>query len=305
MSRSGSLILCYHRVGEGNEDPFQLCVTPANFAAHLEEITRYGVPSTLSELGLPSRRPRVVVTFDDGYADNLNGALPVAEAKGIPITVFVTSGVVGGQQGFWWDRLGTLLRSRPPAIREISVPTTEGSVRVRLGSSKAGKDLQAVRHHLMALGVPEIHRFLDAVSEQWGVIASSPPDARPLTPSELSELAASDAATIGAHTTDHVRLRGLPESEQATTIAGSKEQLEHLSGREVAHFAYPYGGPDSFDEHSVEAARAAGFETACTTIPGNARSTTDPHLLPRRLVMNWSGLRFKAELERWRLISRH
>ena len=92
MARSGSMILCYHRVAEGVDDPFQLCVTPANFAAHLDEIARYGEPSTLAELSVPSRRPRVVVTFDDGYVDNLTNALPIAEAKGIPITVFVTSG---------------------------------------------------------------------------------------------------------------------------------------------------------------------------------------------------------------------
>ena len=85
MGRSGSIIPCYHRVAEGTEDPFQLCVTPSNFAAHLDEIARHGEPSTLAELPMPSRRPRVVVTFDDGYVDNLTNALPIAEAKGIPI----------------------------------------------------------------------------------------------------------------------------------------------------------------------------------------------------------------------------
>ena len=115
---------------------FRLCVTPANFAAQLDEIARHGEPSTLAELSLPSRRPRVVVTFDDGYVDNLTNALPIAEAKGIPITVFVTSGVLGGQQGFWWDRLGTLLRSRPSGTREICLPTSEGTVRIGLGSSR-------------------------------------------------------------------------------------------------------------------------------------------------------------------------
>ena len=39
MRRSGTLILCYHRVAEGVEDPFRLCVRPGNFAAHLEEMS--------------------------------------------------------------------------------------------------------------------------------------------------------------------------------------------------------------------------------------------------------------------------
>jgi peptidoglycan/xylan/chitin deacetylase (PgdA/CDA1 family) len=298
------MILCYHRVAEGSDDPFQLCVSPGNFAAHLDEIARHGEPSTLAERHLPSRRPRVVVTFDDGYVDNLTHALPIAEAKGVPITVFVTSKAVGGQQGFWWDRLGTLLGSRPSGINEIHLPTDEGTVSIRVGSSLR-EDLQSVRRHLLPLPVAEIHRVLDAVSEEWGTSAASPPDARTLTPSELTQLARSDTVTIGAHTTDHVRLRGLPAQEQRETISASKHDLEALSGRAISHFAYPYGGPDSFDDNSVDAVRQSGFETACTTIPANARSTSDPHKLPRRLVMNWGRLRFRVSLERWRLVSSH
>lgn len=307
MRRSGSMILCYHRVAEGVDDPFHLCVSPANFAAHLDEIARHGEPSTLAELILPSRRPRVVVTFDDGYVDNLTDAMPIAEAKGIPITVFVASGLLGGRgdRGFWWDRLGTLLRSRPAEVREICLPTSDGTVRIGLGSSNAGEDLESVRRHLLPQPVTEINSILDAVSEQWGTSAASPPDARSLTPSELAQLAASEVVTIGAHTVDHVCLRGLPVQEQEQTISSSKKDLERLSGQAIEHFAYPYGSPDTFDDHSVDAARSAGFETACTTVPGNARTTSDPHLLPRRMVMNWSHLRFKVSWQRWKLVTQH
>ena len=305
MKRSGSLILCYHRVAEGVDDPFLLCVTPSSFADQLDEIARYGEPSTLNELSVPSRRPRVVVTLDDGYVDNLTNAVPIAESKGFPITVFVTSGALGSPRGFWWDRLGTLLRSRPSGTDEICLPTSEGTVRIGLGSSNASEDLQSVRRYLLPLPVTEIHRVLDAVSEQWETSAAPPPDARSLTPSEFVQLAASGVVTIGAHTVDHVRLRGLPAQDQLQTISSSRKELERLSGHVVSHFAYPYGGPDSFDDCSVDAARSTGFETACTTIPGNAELTSDPYLLPRRVVMNWGRLRFRAALHRWRLVPRH
>ena len=302
MKHKDSLILCYHRVAEGVDDPFHLSVTPANFAAQLDEIVRHGEPSTLGELSVPSRRPRIVVTFDDGYVDNLTNAMPIAEAKGIPITVFVTSGVLGGDQGFWWDRLGTLLRARPSGTREIRLPTNGGTIRIGLGSSKAGEDLQAVRQHLLPLPVGEIHRVLDALGEEWGTSAARPADARSLTPSELGLLARSEVVTIGAHTVDHVRLRGLPTQSQLQTIASSKKELEQLSGQAISHFAYPFGGPDSFDDSSVDAVRSAGFETACTTIPGNVELTSDQYRLPRRMVMNWGRLRFRAGLQRWRLV---
>ena len=162
-----------------------------------------------------------------------------------------------------------------------------------------------MRRHLLELPVTEIHRVLDAVSEQWGTSAAPPVDARPLTPSEFVQLTNSEMVTIGAHTVDHVRLRGLEAADQKQMISSSKEQLERLSGQAVSHFAYPFGGKDAFDDHSVDAVRSAGFETACTTIPGNARPMADPHRLPRRMVKNWSRLHFRLALGRWRLVPHH
>jgi peptidoglycan/xylan/chitin deacetylase (PgdA/CDA1 family) len=301
MRGNGTLILCYHRVAEGVEDPFYLCVTPGNFAAHLEEVSRVREPSTLADVSVPSRRPRVVVTFDDGYRDNLTNALPIAESKGVPITVFVTSGILGNRNGLWWDRLAMLLRSRPPQVGEIDLPVGGRNVRLPLGSSGIRADLDSVRRHLLPLRVTEIERVIDAVSEQWQVGSAPPPDAGTLTLEDLLQLAASDTATIGAHTVDHVRLRDRPAREQQDTIAGSKEDLEQLTGRAVPHFAYPFGRRGDFDDRSVDAVRSAAFDTACTAIPGTARSSTDPYRLPRRLVMDWGRLRFRVQLQRWRL----
>jgi peptidoglycan/xylan/chitin deacetylase (PgdA/CDA1 family) len=243
----------------------------------------------------------VVVTLDDGYRDNLTNALPIAEAKGVPITVFVTSGILADHHGLWWDRLGTLLRSRPPQVQEIDLPVGDRNVRLPLGSAGLRADLDSVRRHLLPLRVPEIERALDAVSAQWQVDSAPPPDAGTLTPEELLKLAASDTATIGAHTIDHVRLSAREASEQQDTIAGSKRELERSIGRPVSHFAYPFGRRDDFDDRSVDAVRSASFDTACTTIPGTARSSSDPYRLPRRLVMDWGRPRFRLQLQRWKL----
>ena len=241
------------------------------------------------------------MTFDDGYRDNLTNALPIAESKGVPLTVFVTSGILGNHNGFWWDRLGTLLRSRPPHVREIDLPVRGRNIRLPLGSSGIRADLDAVRRHLLPLRVTEIEQALDAVSEQWQVASAPPPDAATLTPEDLLRLAASDTATIGAHTVDHVRLRDRPAPEQQDTISASKGQLEQSIGRAVSHFAYPFGGRDDFDDRSVDAVRSAAFDTACTTIPGTARTSTDSYRLPRRLVMDWGRLRFRVQMQRWKL----
>ena len=301
MRRNRTLILCYHRVAEGVENPFYLCVRPDNFAAHLEEMSKSREPSTLADVLVPSRRPRVIITFDDGYRDNLTNALPIAESKGVPITFFVTSGILGNHNGFWWDRLGMLLRARPPHVREIDLPLGGRNIRLPLGSSGIRADLDSVRRHLLPLRVTDIERALNAVSEQWQVDSAPPPDAATLTPETFSNWRPATLATIGAHTVDHVRLQDRPAREQQETISGSKEGLEQSIGQAVLHFAYPFGRRDDFDDRSVDAVRSAGFETACTTIPGTARSSTDPYRLPRRLVMDWGRPRFRAQMQRWKL----
>src|SRR3712207_6612027 len=109
-----SLILLYHRVAELNSDPWSLAVTPSHFAEHLKILRQQACPIRLQQLSqalsdgkLPDRS--VVVTFDDGYADNLYNAKPLLERYGIPATVFLTTGYIGAEHGFWWDELGRLL----------------------------------------------------------------------------------------------------------------------------------------------------------------------------------------------------
>ncbi len=299
--RNLTLILCYHRIADDVEDLSHLCVQPRHFAAHLEEIARWREPSSLSDLSRPSRHPRVVVTFDDGYSDNLNVALPIVKEKGIPITVFVTTGMLGDRQGFWWDRLGALLRSRPKGPSEFSIQVGGSTRKIPLGTGDLHADFRAIRSHLLPLPVHQIECALDAASEQWSVTSTAPPDALPLTHDELLRLGAADLVTIGAHTVDHVRLQDRSDQEQLQTISASKKELEQLLDRRVSHFAYPFGRRDDFDDRTVDAVRLAGFDSACTTLPGNVDPSTDRYRLPRRLVMDWGRARFRAQLQRWRL----
>ena len=111
---SQGLILLYHRVVTLDTDPQLLSVTPEHFAGHLEYISEHYNPISLSELYQALKAGKVpdksvVITFDDGYADNLWNAKPLLEKYGIPATVFVTSSRVDGDREFWLDDLERLL----------------------------------------------------------------------------------------------------------------------------------------------------------------------------------------------------
>lgn|GEM_PF-409493 len=111
----GIRILGYHRLGRG--DP--LCVAPDTFRAHLElALARGAEPISLNRAiellatHAPVERPFLVVTFDDGYLDNLEVGVPILEDLEVPASIFLVSAVADRRDGYHWYRKG-----QPAAIR--------------------------------------------------------------------------------------------------------------------------------------------------------------------------------------------
>lgn len=98
-----------------------------------------------------------------------------------------------------------------------------------------------------------------------------------LSPAQLC-LLADEGMAIGSHTCSHVRLPDLPADAARDEIADSKHELEDMLGREVAHFAYPYG---LFDARVRDWVQQAGYRSACSTRSGFNRAGEDPYLMRR------------------------
>ena len=107
--RCHAVVLCYHRVNDVFLDTTTVGVE--QFERHLRCLGRHydvvDVPTFLASRGAPRRRPCVVLTFDDGYEDNLLAALLLRRA-GLPCTFFVSTAIVGSDGAFPHDlrRLG-------------------------------------------------------------------------------------------------------------------------------------------------------------------------------------------------------
>lgn len=96
------LILMYHRIAEDTDDPHLLCVSRKNFREQMEYLKKVKKIIPLKDMKRPDAdKNSVAITFDDGYADNLYNALSILEEFNIPVTVFVTAGLLG--QKFPWD----------------------------------------------------------------------------------------------------------------------------------------------------------------------------------------------------------
>ena len=335
-TQSRAVILLYHRVAELSSDPQLLSVTPQHFAEHLEHICEYYHPMSLIELcrslaakHVPHRA--VVITFDDGYADNLWNAKPLLERYDVPATIFVTTGHVGQNREFWWDELERLLflPERLPetltlnidgelyewSLREneeqrtwkyeysdTALPAPSSMLRwdvtMEICPSPRYKVYKELHHLLRPLDDKERKRVLTALSRWAGLSRDGRPAYRVLNHSELKALGDCSLIEIGSHSITHPVLSTQPLELQSREIVESKRFLEDILGYPVNSFSYPYGGTGEVSEETVRLIREAGYEMACANFSALVTGRSSPYWLPRYLVRDWGGEEFAHRLRR-------
>jgi glycosyltransferase involved in cell wall biosynthesis len=319
-----AVILTYHAIAPATTDPHGLCVTPEHLAEHLEVVRRTFEPLRLADLVEPGREgnPRrcgVVLTFDDGYANNLHAAKPLLERFEVPATVFVMGAAVDAPTEFWWDELERLLLTPGFVPRvELTVrglhhewacdgerPYTAAEARRHRRWRMRDEHDPSPRHRLyrslyellQPLSAEEQGAALAALRSALGVSPVPRPERRPLTSAELVELVANGHLEVGAHTATHPVLSLRSSRQQRDEIRQAKAQLEAAVRRPVTLFAYPYGTRRHYSSETVALVRQAGFLGACTTVEGVVRPASDPWQLPRVIVRDWDGRTLLAQLD--------
>ncbi len=317
------IILLYHRVIDLAVDPQLLAVSPVHFREHLSVLRETCAPMSLAAM-LESLRSgdspdrAVVVTFDDGYADNLEFAAPILSRYDVPATVYVTPADDENPRPFWWDELERLVLAspNPPPGFAISIEGTEIAWRVDGGPLDAPVPDWNVNRPAVAgsregvyLKLCELLRPLascerDRVVERLGrLLGAAPATSAPhqrLSSAEIVRLIDEAPIEIGAHTLTHPVLAVLSPAEQRREIEGSRQRLERMTGRPIESFAYPFGTRRDYDDRTVSIVRDCGFSTACANFAGCVGRKVDPFQLPRFIVRDWDGDRFARKLDEWR-----
>ncbi len=268
-------ILMYQRVIARPDPLFPDIVDAHRFAQHLRLLRRWFQVLPLSEAvrrlqqrSLPSRA--ACITFDGGYADHADVALPLLQRFGLPATFFVATGFLDGGYS-WTDAVIELVRNAP------------------------GPRLNLVRCGFGAYDVACPARRRAVIDMLLAALATLPPVerlervhamARRTTPTMLSsdQLIALHRAgmDIGAHTVNRNSLASLSNAEARAEIGNGRARLEEIVQAPVRLFAYPNGKPGAdFEKRHANMLRSAGFDAAVTTAGGAARSGCDPYELPR------------------------
>ena len=297
-------ILRYHAVcgpeGYAYADP-TICVTPQAFERHVAYLAaRYRVlslPDAVRCLNAGNTLPAntVCITFDDGYADNLEAAR-VLHRHGVSGTFYITAACLAGEQPFWPAEIRELV-ARVPAP-EIRLTSSGKDVVIPCASeSQRQVAIRTLAKLLKGHPIPVRERLRDELRRAADCRTASSPM---LTWDQLREMHRL-GMTIGAHTLTHANLPNAGLADAWQEISGSKSRLEKEIDAQVTMFSYPNGGAERYITAEIAGlVRKAGYEAATTSWNGFAGPASDLFALERvQVVEELEALVFALEIERF------
>jgi len=291
------LVIGYHRVVEDFEaestvEMPSMLTSVAMFERHLECLARSFRFVSLDEIGdrllngLPFTEPVAAITFDDGYQDVYELALPILERKGIPAAMFVVTDLVGRPAWQIQDKLYHLVAKafrcwEDPRARMYGLLSDLGLPAHDLARrSNVVNPMVAVSTLLPELPQADVRRLMTGLELSVGNGFHNVP--LTVTWPMVNDMRRR-GFTVGSHTSTHVSLPVESPDRIAAELQESKAELESHLGERIDHFAYPGG---HFNTQVVEAVARAGYRFAYT-----ACRHDDPHhpLLTIQRLLLWQG----------------
>ena len=293
-------ILCYHRVVEdfviNNEESPQknLLVSKQNFEDQVKYLKKYYEIISIGELKehihSNSKEFKVVITFDDGYKDNKEIALPILEKYSIPATIYVVTRFLSGETSMWWYDLWSIVKARDIIEFEFLKKTY-----ILLCNSKKNK-LKSY-YSLMQLFIKcDYSQQLILLNKIREKIELKDYSSLVLNKKDIFDLSKNKLVTIGSHTHNHVSLKYLDSHNANFELEKSKKILENLTKDNISHFCYPYGTKNDFKKRDMKLVESNGYQTATQTETFKIKNNLNFFGIPRFSVRNFDHRIIKSKI---------
>jgi peptidoglycan/xylan/chitin deacetylase (PgdA/CDA1 family) len=266
-------------------DPGVVDVSPEQLGRQLAFLRRWFEPIGIDQLrafaagrGRLPRNP-VMVTFDDGYRDNHDVALPILLQHGVRATFFIATDYVENRRMYWWDRVSLLVERSTHSTLELVYPMPRTfPMATPAAKRETVRKLQRIIKDERGL---DLERFLDGVARAAGVSLSPAEerrivDATTMTWDHVRALRRA-GMDIQSHTRTHRVLQTLDPSDLDRELRASKTTLEDVLGERITAVSYPVGKPLGEASHIRRAVREAGYELGFSNATGvNRARALDP-----------------------------
>jgi peptidoglycan/xylan/chitin deacetylase (PgdA/CDA1 family) len=290
LGRRGLTVVTYHRVAPAAHlpaelDPGLVEVTPDALAAQLDVLRARCTLVSIGDVRRFARGQRpppspALVTFDDGYVEGHDVALPILRRAGVPATFFIPTAYPDAGRLFWWDRVWLSMRRSRAAEVTLDYPEP-------LVLRPAAEPEEAARRVCRAIkrtpGV-DLARLWDVLAERLGVAVDAAEERaiarRTVMGWRMVRALRDGGMDVQSHSHEHLVLNTLTPEAARHDLRRSAETLREALGGEVFGVAYPVGY--TLEGPLREAPTAAGLELGFTNGTGlGAGGRFDPLDVPR------------------------
>lgn len=291
------IILCYHRVGNNEPDPYLVNVNIKNFEQQMKYIhDNYKILRLQDRLKNDSRA--VVLTFDDGYYDNYCNALPILKQYSIPATFFIPTDNIGFEKELWDQDLLRILY-----YRTIDSSLCIENEIVEINQINLNKNINQLHSIMLKLNPIARIKIIKLLEAKLKPSIACRKMSRLMNEKEIFDLSANELMDVGVHTCTHTALANLDYNEQLKEISQAKEKLEKITGKYIDTIAYPFGRKGyHYNEYTLNIVKKLNFSRGVTTNNSQIRANTSMLELPRIHVGDWDRNKFRKMLDLyWRL----
>lgn len=285
-------ILTYHRIGTpgGDLDDGVVDASREEFERQVATLAKSFNVVGIDELRayVVDRKPLpknpAVISFDDGYRECEEIAVPVLKKHGVKGIFFISTDHMNDRKVFWWDRANFLVKRSHKARIEIEYPERK-VYDLSAGKQKVINDILTTIKTTYAL---DVETYLQTLGSELDV-AWTPDDEKRITDEVLMTWDGVRAMRkagmdVQSHTRTHRVLQTLTPSDLESELVGSKKMLEKQLGEPVCAIAYPVGYSITSDRAIMTAVRSAGYDIGFSNGTGLGKLSADPLDLQRLSV---------------------
>ena len=234
-------ILYYH--GVKNDDEYNrisgpnkhLFVKKSEFIKQMDFLknNRYNVISIddLFKSKFKPRKKTIVITFDDGYKDNLEVVYPILKEKNFPFTIYIITTILKNDPWVWWIEAWNQIEKNNAISYDKKIMKLEND-------NQKKNFFFNLKDKLKKLKIDEQKKLL---KEIFDIKTLSNMKSIFLDNKDINFLLTDDLITIGSHTDEHLSLKHFDENIVWKQIEKSKKFLETNFNFPVKHFSFPYG----------------------------------------------------------------
>ncbi|MFC1584530.1 polysaccharide deacetylase family protein [Fibrobacterota bacterium] len=261
------------------------------FEAVVKDLASHGHPISLDQY-LKARESRealpeksFVITFDDGFENNLTLAAPVLEKEGVPACFYITTGFIESNGMSWIDKIETCLEAAEPG--ELRLPWKAAGIRFASHQERIAL-LEEIRDHAKKDSRMDFDQLVSLIASQCGLkkpVGSQLPLDKKMDWEQVNTLASHSLFTIGGHSHNHGILSFLDTDELRRELDTSIALIKKKTGIPIHHYSYPEGLEHCYSETVIQELKTRGICCCPTAVDGMNDLESDPFHLKRIMVV--------------------